>query len=77
MFGTHHYKINSKMWLISVIFLFTFVSSIQSLAVMSVDLGTEYMKVAVVSVSTRANCFCPAKLTFLRRFALFLTSEAS
>ena len=43
-------KPNWKMWLLSFISLLTLVSTVQSLAVMSVDLGTEYMKIAVVSV---------------------------
>lgn len=39
------------MWLLSLLSLGLFVSSVNCLAVMSVDLGTEWMKVAVVSVS--------------------------
>ena len=52
LLGLSRHKVDYKMWLISLIVFGTFVSSVQSLAVMSVDLGTEFMKVAVVSVSS-------------------------
>ena len=55
LFGLSRHKVDYKMWLISLIVFGTFVSSVQSLAVMSVDLGTEFMKVAVVSVSSILN----------------------
>ena len=39
-----------KMWWLSVISLLALISSVHSVAVVSVDLGSEFMKIAVVSV---------------------------
>ena len=41
-----------KTYLLAFVSLICFISSVSAVAVMSVDLGTEWMKVAVVSVSS-------------------------
>ena len=39
------------MWWLSLISLLALISTVHSVAVVSVDLGSEFMKIAVVSVS--------------------------
>jgi hypothetical protein len=53
-----------KMLLLGIISLTFFISHVNALAVMSVDLGSEWMKVAVVSVSSPKKSVLKVLLTF-------------